>query len=222
VNLTDQHVVVLGGTSGIGAAIADLAQQNGARVTVASRRSSPSIDLTDPEGIETFFANLGPLDHLVVTANQPVSGPLTDLTPERLATATDIKLFGALWAVRAAAPSLAPSGSITLFGGHFAQRPTAGSSLGALVNGAIESLGRALAVELAPHRVNVIAPGITDSPAWDRLGDNRPGFIAAQAERLPLKRVATPHDVAAATLALLTNPAVTATVSRVDGGALVA
>jgi NAD(P)-dependent dehydrogenase (short-subunit alcohol dehydrogenase family) len=88
----------------------------------------------------------------------------------------------------------------------------------AMTNGGLAHLGAALAVELAPRRVNVISPGIIDSGMWDRLGDDRDAFFTRIASTVPARRVGQPQDVAQAVLFVMTNPFVTGSVLHVDGG----
>jgi NAD(P)-dependent dehydrogenase (short-subunit alcohol dehydrogenase family) len=112
-----------------------------------------------------------------------------------------------------------PGASITFTSGIAAHRPGPGASMTAAVNGALEALARALALELAPIRVNVVCPGWTDTPLWDTIAaDTRADRLAAMATRLPAGRIGQPPDIAQAFLALIRNGFITATVLHVDGG----
>src|SRR6185312_5334129 len=163
-DLHGQRVVILGGTSGIGLATAKAAARCGAEVTVVSRQPA---DLTDQALVCRLFGDLGDIDHLVFTAGEPLA--LMDMAALNLDKAREffaLRYFGALWAVHAAAPHLQPGGSITLTTGIASRRPGPGWAVAASICGAVESLTRALAVELAPIRVNAVCPGVVRSPLW--------------------------------------------------------
>ncbi|MFC8298942.1 SDR family oxidoreductase [Micromonospora orduensis] len=236
--LTDQRVVILGGTSGIGLATASLAARAGARVVVASRhqrsvdRALATLptgtqgyvaDLTDPTDVARLFEGLGPFDHLVYTAGEPLalmSVDALDLAAAR--TAFELRYFGSLAAVNAAVPYLRPGGSITLTTGTANHRPSAGWSVAASITGAIDALVRALAVELAPIRVNAVSAGVIRSPLWDSLPqETREQMYAQLSESLPLGRVGEPDEVAEAFGYLLRATYATGTVVTVDGGTLI-
>ncbi|HET6740147.1 MAG TPA: SDR family oxidoreductase [Kribbella sp.] len=227
--LQDQRVVVLGGTSGIGLAIAHLAAAEGATVIVASsnpesvRRalatlpdsaSGEAVDLTDAAAVGAFFAGLDPFDHLVFTAGEALTlleVAAMDLTEAR--RAFDLRYFGALGAVSAAVPKLRPGGSIVLTTGAAADRPGPGWSVAASVCGATDALVRGLAVELAPLRVNAVKPGVVRTPLW------RGGLdYDATAEALPVGRVGEPEDIAAAYVYLMNQPFATGSILLADGG----
>ncbi|MBO1415824.1 SDR family oxidoreductase [Streptomyces sp. FH025] len=237
--LTGQHVVVLGGTSGIGLATATLAAERGARVTIASSRpanveralstlpagtTAEVADLTDSNQVADLFNRLGPLDHLVYTAGEPLN--LTTLDTLDLAAARDaftLRYFGALDAVRAAAPKLRPGGSVTLTSGTAGLRPGPGWSIAASMCGAIEGLVRALAVELAPLRVNAVRAGLIRTPLWSGLPEaDREEMYAKIIDGLPLGRIGEPEDAAEAYAYLMEQRYATGTVVTVDGGTLLA
>ncbi|HEY3561989.1 MAG TPA: SDR family oxidoreductase [Kribbella sp.] len=227
--LQDQRVVILGGTSGIGLATARLAADQGASVIVASSNSSsvqralaalpPSaagqaVDLTDSAAVAAFFAGLDPFDHLVYTAGEALTllevGTM-DLAQAR--AAFEVRYFGALGAVSAAAPRLRPGGSVVLTTGAAGDRPGPGWSVAASICGATDSLVRALAVELAPLRVNAVKPGIVRTPLWRDALD-----YDETAGQLPVRRVGEPEDIAAAYAYLLNQPYATGSIVTVDGG----
>lgn len=228
-NIAKQRVVVLGGTSGIGYATAAAAVGHGAEVTVVSsdeRRvtdaaaslnaTGVTADLTDlPAGL---FERIGPFDHLVYTAGGPLSlMPVTDFDPAVAREFFELRYFGALAAVRAALPFLREGGSITLTSGTAGDRPLPGWAVGASICGAMDALTRALAVELAPIRVNAVKPGVTRSPLW---GEGADDFYAQTAAATPLGRVGEVSDVADAYLFLIGQPFTTGTIVTVDGGAV--
>jgi NAD(P)-dependent dehydrogenase (short-subunit alcohol dehydrogenase family) len=232
------RAVVLGGTSGIGLAVAGAAVKEGFDVTVASSRQSSVdramallpgvtgavVDLTDPGRVTEFFAGHGEVDHLVYTAGEPLSlMPVGTLDPAVARDFFGLRYFGALAAIRAAVPHLRPAGSITLTSGSAGSRGGPGWAVAASICGAIESLTRSLAVELAPLRVNAVAPGVVRSPLWHGMSDEaREEMYAQVAAGLPAGRVGEVDDVAQAYLYCMTQSWTTGTVLAVDGGAVIA
>ena len=229
--IKDQSVVVLGGTSGIGYATAALAASRGASVTVVSSSASRVSDAATALGVtgivadlrsvsDALFAQIGPFDHLVYTAADRLSlTSLEDLTPEAAQAFFGLRYFGALAAVRAARPHLRASGSITLTSGTAADRPGPGWAAAASVCGAMDALTRALAVELAPLRVNAVKAGVTRSPLWGD-GAEVEEMYATIGKSLPLGRVGEVGDVASAYLYLMTQPYATGTITTIDGGSV--
>ena len=211
------RVVVLGGTSGIGRAVAEAASATGAQVIVGSRTAADQpVDVTSPASLQRFFAAVGAFDHLVYTAGDDlVRGAITDYDPDAARTFFDVRFFRALDAVRAAVPLV--KRSVTLTAGAAALHGGTGRTLGAAVGGAIISAARSLAVELAPVRVNVVAPGIVRTPLWSGAPD---AFFDQAGKGTLLGRVATPEDAARAYLALMDQDYVTGTVALVDGGSI--
>ncbi|WP_127503029.1 SDR family oxidoreductase [Actinoplanes solisilvae] len=232
-DISKERVVVLGGTSGIGYATAEAAAAQGAEVIVVSSSRSrvdeasqaldvvgEVVDLTDSDAVDGFFAGLGQLDHMVYTAGESLSlMPIADFDLVRARGFFGLRYFGALTAVRAAAPRIRAGGSITLTTGTAGDRPTAGWSVAASICGAVDSLTRALAVELAPIRVNAVKPGVTRSPMW---GADAGAFLDETAGSLPLGRVGEVTDVADAYLYLIGQRFTTGTILTVDGGTLLA
>ena len=210
-----QKIAVIGGTSGIGAAMVRLAERAGGTVIAAGRKQ---IDIGDEGSIRDFFRALGPIDHLVTTAAFLVPGPFreSDIANARRS------MEGKFWSQYLCARYAVVSRSIMLFSGLYSRRPSSGVSIVAAVNGAIEALGRALAVELAPVRVNVVSPGLVQgTAAFDGMPEAaRPAMFAKAAARLPAGIVGDPDSIAGPALALLASPYATGTVLDIDGGGL--
>jgi NAD(P)-dependent dehydrogenase (short-subunit alcohol dehydrogenase family) len=220
IRLDGRHVVVLGGTSGIGRAVADAAQSAGARVTVLGRGTEIPCDVTDADSVDRAFARISSIDHLVLTAGARVGSPRLDqLTDAELALTYEVKLFGSLRAIRAALPMLAPQASITLTSGLLARKPSAGGLLKGSVNAALEAAARQLAKELAPRRVNVVSPGVVETELW---GDDaaRSATLARIGAGLPSGRVGRPDELAQVYLLAMATGFMTGSVIDVDGGGL--
>jgi NAD(P)-dependent dehydrogenase (short-subunit alcohol dehydrogenase family) len=235
--LDSQKIVVLGGTSGIGLATAQLAAAQGATVVVAS--SSPerldaaladlpasaegyALDVRREEEIRDLFDRVGRFDHLAYTAGDSLPlGPIADSDLETARRALEIRFWGAYTAVKHAAPRLHRGGSIVLTSGSASARPQATWSLASSICGAIEALTRALAVELAPIRVNAVAPGVVRSNLWRNMNDDdRSAMYASLAQALPAGRVGEVDDIAETFLYLMRNGYSTGAVVTIDGGSV--
>ena len=235
-SIDGKRVVVIGGSSGIGFATAKAAAANGARVLIASRdhdrleaaRASLGgsvealvLDVTDPLAVSSFFERAGAVDHLVSTTVSRATGPLLELDLDAGRHAFETKLWGPLNVIRAALPLLGWESSITLTSGTAAWSPMPGGSVTAAVNGAVASLVRTLAVELAPIRVNAVSPGVVRTPTWDPVPEEqRRAMFERIASKLPVGRVGEPEDIAQAYVYLMENGFSTGTVVHVDGGHL--
>lgn len=227
--LEGQSVVVVGAGTGIGWAVAELAAQAGARTFALSRSANApegveaiAADVTDAASIDAAFSRIGQIHHIAYTAwSRQGAPPLETLTREHLQQTFDAKLFGALHAIRVALPYLDWAASITFTSGQVSRKYGVGSLLKGTVNAAVDAAGKHLAKELAPRRVNVISPGVTDTSQWGEPGSpKRQETLARVSAALPVKRVATPAELASAYLFVMTNPFVTGAVIDVDGGGL--
>lgn len=234
--LKDSRVLIIGGTSGIGLAVATAAASRGATPIVVSRKQASvnralqtlppraeglTVDLTDEGSISSLVAAAGRLDHLVYTAGEPLELTLlADLNTDTAHRLLDTRPFGALAVVRAVAPMLSHTGSITLTSGTAAERPGSGWAVGAAVSGAMISLTRALAVELAPLRVNVVVPGVTRSPVWSELTDAARDELYTWDSELLLGRVAEVDDIALGYVYAMEQTYGTGATINVDGGAV--
>lgn len=229
--LEGQRVVVVGGTSGMGLATVRAAIALGADVVAAGRRpptrresipgvTPAEVDVTDEVSVRHLFEGVEELDHLLVTASAGTPGAFLDQDLAAARSFMDGKFFGSWTCARYAAPRLrATGGSITFVTGGAVARPPVHGSMITAAFAAIEALTRALAVELAPRRVNTIRPGYTDSDMWSFLSDTeRDGLRRRVAQAMPVRRMGTPADIAQAAVFLMTNPQVTGAVLEVTGG----
>ncbi|MGF1428126.1 SDR family oxidoreductase [Kitasatospora sp. LaBMicrA B282] len=231
--LSDTRVVVVGGSSGIGRAVARQAAEAGARVVVGSRSeekladtakeiagiTTGVVDVTDEESVRAFFADLDTIDHLVICPGDMAPGSVYEVPLEAVRRSLETKIIGQLLCVRHAGRKLAPTGSIVLLAGSGGFKPYADLSATAAANTGIGGLGRSLAVELAPVRVNVVVAGLIDTPLWDFVpAEAKAGLFAQTAANTPLGRIGTPDDVAQSVLQLLENTFTTGALSFVDGG----
>jgi len=236
-DLEGKHVVIIGGSSGMGLATAAGAAAAGAKVTIASSGQGrldaalaalPDgcegvvIDARSEASVAGVLARIGELDHLVYTAGDSVTPRSLDEVPlDDARRLFDVRFWGAVTAVRHAAPRIRAGGSVVLTSGTIAVRPSARAALMAAGAAAIEGLTRGLAVELAPVRVNAVRPGAVHTPMWDVAPEpQRTALLGALAERTVTKTVGDPGDIAAAHLYLMGNRFVTGSVLTVDGGAV--
>ncbi|MFF4852778.1 SDR family oxidoreductase [Streptomyces sp. NPDC001194] len=233
-SLDGKRLVVVGAGSRIGRALARSASAAGAELVLAGpdadRLSAtaaalpgPALiqrtDLTDEGSIAALAEAAGRVDHVVSTAAVPANGPVSGLVLADVQRAFAAKVFGPLLLAKHLAGRMDEGGSLTFFSGFAAWRPAPERVVMATTNGALSFLVEALAVELAPLRVNAVSPGIIDSGAWDRLGKDKDAFLRGVADRNPARRTGTPQDVVRSVLYAMTNPFVTGTVLHVDGGA---
>ena len=236
-SLSGQHIVILGGSSGFGFAVAKAALDEGARVTIGSRSAervqeagrrlgnaaaTAVVDITDRRALERLFAGLGGFDHLAVTAGDALlSKKLMEMTEEEARGAFEVRFWGQFNAVRAAAAQISKSGSITLVSGLLSHRPGPGRAIYTAALAGLEGLVKGFAVELAPVRVNAVTAGAVDTELWHHLPEpERRAVFARTAARLPVGRVGKPEDIALAYLYLMKNGFSTGQSIVVDGGAL--
>jgi NAD(P)-dependent dehydrogenase (short-subunit alcohol dehydrogenase family) len=231
--LAGKKVVVIGGSSGIGLATAELATSQGAEVVVASRSAAKldpvaerlkvtaiSADVTSDQSVAELFKRTGPVDHVVLTAAQLRTGPFKTVAMEDVRATMEGKFWGA-WRVAREA-EIRPGGSLTLVTGFLSVRPRPNSAIISAANGALESLARALALELAPVRVNAVSPGVIDTPIRAAMPEAaRKEMLAKTAAALPVGRVGAAEDIAWQILSFMANGFATGSIVYVDGGALV-
>ncbi|RUX89709.1 SDR family oxidoreductase [Mesorhizobium sp. M7D.F.Ca.US.004.01.2.1] len=237
-SISNQKILIVGGGSGMGLALARRCLEAGAEVVIAGRGEDrlqqarealgnpgalevAAIDVTREDRVAGLFARIGGLDHIVSTAAN-IEGAyqlLPELDLKAAQKVVESKLYGPLLLAKHGAPRLAATGSMTFVSGVAAYRPAARGSVVASVNAALEGLVRALAVELAPIRVNAVSPGWVDTTIWVQVaGDRKDETLAAMAERLPVGRIGQPDDIADAIAFLIGNGFTTGTTLHVEGG----
>lgn len=232
-NLSGQHVVVIGGSSGIGKAVGQVAAAAGAAVTIGSRStdkltqaakeiggaSTGVVDVTDEASLQSFFASIETLDHLVVCPGDMAPGSVYEVPLDDIRRSLNTKIIGQLLSVRHAGKKLSQQGSVVFMTGAAGFKPYADMSATAAANTAVAGMTRSLALELAPVRVNAVVGGLIDTPLWSFLPDEaREGFFEQTAQASPVRRVGQPEDVAVTVLHLLENTFITGSVVHVDGG----
>jgi NAD(P)-dependent dehydrogenase (short-subunit alcohol dehydrogenase family) len=229
--LSGKTIIVIGGSSGIGAAVAKQAVARGAHVVLAGRRLSSTVengvrseqvDVTDAASLQRLFETVGPFDHLVYTAGPAVQAKALIETDLNLAQDNfNVKLWGSLRAIQSALPFLDERGSITLTSGQLGRKTVAGQFIKTGINAATEALGKQLAKELAPRRVNVVSPGVIDTEAYAGLSEEqRLAMFAKAGGALPVGRVGQAEEVAAGYVLAMENGFITGSVIDVDGGGL--
>ncbi|HEY1164236.1 MAG TPA: SDR family oxidoreductase [Chitinophaga sp.] len=235
--LTGKKVIVLGGSSGIGLATAKAAAEEGAQLSIVSGNreridqalkelpagaEGHAVDLANEAAIKAFFAAAGNFDHLVYTAGENIS--LGDISETEVAAARNffnIRYWGALATVKYAASHINAGGSINLIGGIASPRPGRGWGIAASICAAMEGFTRAMAIELAPIRVNLVAPGVVRTNLWNSLSaTDREQLYTSVGNSLPLKRIGAAEDIALSYIYLMKQQFATGQVLVVDGGAV--
>lgn len=233
-DFSGQKLLVIGGSSGIGLAVARIGGELGARVTIASRnvekvRSAAArlnaegrtLDVTKAQAVEQFFADGTVWDHVIVTGSDVKIAAVKTLPMADAAAAMDSKFWGFYRVARAA--QIRAGGSLGVVAGFLATRPTAGRALMGAINGALECLVQGLALELKPVRVNAVSPAVVDTEMWHGMApEARQTMLASLAEKYPAGTVGQPEDIARLLLLLAATPYATGTVVTMDGGASIA
>ncbi|WP_371364614.1 3-oxoacyl-[acyl-carrier-protein] reductase FabG [Sporomusa rhizae] len=232
--LQNKKIILIGGSSGIGFETAKQVIDQGAKVIIASRSEEKLqsakaklghdteayiLDTSQEHQVQTFFEKIGHFDHLVVSAAETSGGSFLQMDTAHARQLFENKFWGQYFAVKYGAPKISPQGSIVLFSGIVAYKSMVGSSALGAVNAAISSLGQTLALELAPIRVNIVSPGIIDTPSRSKMTEEaRTSFYNTIANKLPVKRIGNAEDVAQGVLYLLQNSFITGTILHVEGG----
>jgi NAD(P)-dependent dehydrogenase (short-subunit alcohol dehydrogenase family) len=234
-SLAGKRILVVGGGSGIGFAVAQAAIADGASVTIASTDAGKleaaaaklggaeraQLDITDEAAVAAWFAASGRFDHLVSTAGdwgKARRGAFAAMDLDQARELFRVRFWGAAILAKHGAAHLAPGGSIVLTGGMSAYRPQQGSVMATAMAGSIAHLTYGLAVELAPVRVNAVFPGGVATEIFSGLPEAMRQAEEARFERQPLPRIAQPGEVAEAYLYLIKAGYTTGQVLQVDGG----
>ena len=232
--LKNKTVIIVGGSSGIGLAVAKMAYDSGADVILTSRTLARAVaiarsigvtvrgmelDVNDEDAVIKMFNTFTTIDHIYIAAGNTKLGKVTEGSLEENMNSFSTRLLGSLRVVRAAVGKISNHGSVTFTGGVSTDRPIPNAWVAGLGTASAEQLARVLVMEFPSIRFNAVAPGYTDTPMWDTImGDNKNTILAGIAETLPVKKIATPEEVAAAVLFLMSNDSVTGEVIHVDGG----
>lgn len=235
-DITGKHVLIVGGSSGIGFGAAEAALAVGAQVTIASRSAEKVaaavgrlggkaagevLDTTDEAGVEAFFAARDAFDHVIVSASQTKVSAVRDLPLADAYASMNSKFWGAYRIARAA--KITDGGSLTLVSGFLSVRPKKGAAIQGAINAALEGLTRGLALEFAPVRVNCVSPGLVMTELYGGLdADARRTMAEGAAARLPAGIAGLPEHIAVQILAFLANPYITGSTVFVDGGGAIA
>jgi len=231
----NKRVVIVGGSSGIGLAVAEDAASHGADVVIVSSSSErvqeaiksiggaargQVVDVFDEKAVESFFTNLGAFDHLVFTAGDSLQlNELAKTDLKQARRAFELRYWSALATVKYGSPQIRKGGSIVLTTGVAGRRPHSGWVIAASVCGTIEALTRALAIELAPIRVNAVSPGVVRTNLWQNMSsEDREQLFESAGKRLPVGRIGEAHDIAQAYLFLMQEGFGTGQTVVVDGG----
>ena len=228
--MAEGAVVIVGGTSGLGRELARTYAESGRKVVVTGRdaeragaiaeeiggdTSGAAFDLAEPHAIAGSLNGVGSVDHIVLAAIERDTNSVREYDIERAIRLATLKLVGYTEVIHCLHPQLHDDSSVLLFGGLAKERPYPGSTTVTSVNGAVETMVRTLAIELAPVRVNALHPGIVgDSPYWE----GNEAMLKAVKERTPTGRLVTMEDITGAARFLLENRSVNGVNLAVDGG----
>lgn len=241
--LDGQKVIVIGGSAGMGLAIAEAAVDEGAAVAIAARGAERleraaerlerrggreivrrALEIEDREAVGGLFEDFAPFDHMALPGSTVPPVDYRELTDDIARMSFDSKFWGPFWAVFDGCPHMRRGGSVVLFSGVASQRPVPGYVVGAAINGALEASTRSLALELGPAglRINTISPGFIMTPLFEELHDpdDVEARLADAKRRLPVGRVGTPAEAASAAMMFMTNGFVTGQILTLDGGLL--
>jgi NAD(P)-dependent dehydrogenase (short-subunit alcohol dehydrogenase family) len=232
--IAGQRVVVIGGTSGIGLAVARAVAEGGGIPVVASSSKKnvdnavaeiggaaegQQVDAADEESVRSLFERIGEFDHLVYTAGPYLLfKPLSEVTLAEARDSFDVRYWGAFAAAKYGAPALRPGGSLVFTSGIISTRPSANLAAPVSATGAVEALTRSLAVELSPIRVNTVRLGPVGRKPEPGSEHDQAELYKQISEKLPIKRMGTAQEAAAGYLHLMENGFVTGTVFTLDGG----
>jgi NAD(P)-dependent dehydrogenase (short-subunit alcohol dehydrogenase family) len=233
--LANKRIILLGASTGLGLATAKAAAAEGARVVIVSSNQQKidsalaqlpqgsegyAVDLSKEENIKSFFEHAGRFDHLVYTAGENLTlKNISDTVVDEAIGFFNLRFWSAFAAVKYGAPHINEGGSISLTSGTANMRPGAGWSVASAICGAMEGFVRAMALELAPIRVNCVVPGVIKTNLWDAMPvAQRDGLFQHMASSLPVKRVGEAEDVALGVIYLMKQQYGTGKSLVIDGG----
>ena len=226
-SLNNKKIFIVGGSTGLGLAVAQHAYGIGAKVVIASRNASEkhddlckaignrietySLDVTSQDETESALKKIGDIDHLVFTVRPTIDpAPFQKTDINQAKEAFETKFWGQYQLIQQALNQLNPNGSIVMTTGIAGEKIYNNFSTMAIINGATETLCRSLAIELAPIRVNVVSPGFV-AP--------KPEEVEKYAEKFPMKKITTAKEVAETYIYLMESAYTTGTSMVIDGGA---
>ena len=233
-SLRGKKVVIIGGTSGLGMATAQMALSEGAQVHIGGSCqdklsealtmlrgdvTGDVLDIMNEDSVIRFFATLTDIEHLVVTAARIVSAPIVTGKLSELHVNMNSRFWGAVYAIRSAVPRMTTEGSITLTSGMITQRPQATKSIAAAAASAVEMLTHSLVSELSPRRINTINPGPMNTPFLERSLGNSSEVLHQVAQKQPLKRIGQPENYARSVLFAMINKDLNGEILHLNGGA---
>ena len=235
-DIRGRRAIVLGGTSGIGLAASRQLLDGGASVTACSRSGTNAesaaaalgdaaslrrVDVLDRDGLSALFRELAPFDILVnaATGGERASGPFLEMDLDGF-QGSFRKLWGYTNSVRLGAEHMTDDGAIVLVSGYPARKCNPGTIAISTVGNAVEGFARGVAPELAPRRINVVSPGVIDTPMFPVQGEARTGFLTGATRNQPIPRAGSADEVASAILFVIGNDFMTGATVDVDGGAL--
>lgn len=233
--IQNQKIVIIGASQGMGFETAKLLASQGNELIIASKTkgkielavkeiggntTAKVLDFSDEPAVKNFFDEAGNFDHLVlIGAGKPAWGPFTQFESVALKSAFNTKFFGYYYCSKYAIPFLRKDGSIIMVIGGAARKAIPGTAGLAAVNGAILTMGRTMAVELAPLRVNIVSPGLVDTPAYNWMNEEqKQGFYKQMGDQIPVGRIGKPEEIAKIIESVLDNNFMTGAVIDVDGG----
>lgn len=235
ISLNGKRIVLIGGTSGFGLATAKAAAADGADLVVVSSRQSSvdralselpdgakgyAVDISEEQQAEDLFKKIGEFDHLIFSAGETLQiSNLVDVNIEESRKFFNIRYWGALMAAKYGSPYIRKGGSIILTNGIVGMRPWKGWSVAASIGGAVESLTKGLAIDLAPIRVNAVCAGMVKTDLWNNMPEaDREAMYNEVGSKLLTGRVGEAEDIAEAYLFLMKGNYTTGQVIVVDGG----
>lgn len=238
-DLKSARILVVGGGSGIGFAVAEAAKGEGADVTIASTNPEKlaaaagrlggvptvTLDLTNEASVGAYFAGSGQFDHIVSTAGdwgKARRGPFTEMNLDDAQALFGVRFWGAAKLAKHGAQALSSAGSLTLTSGMSAFRPQKGTVMATAMAGSVAHLIYGLAVEMAPVRVNGVFPGGVATEIFQGLPETMRQAEEARFATQPIPRIGHPDEVAQAYIYLMKCGYTTGQVLQVDGGGMLA